>query len=212
MRYEYPISAVPHNTPRTPQGPLALPGAYTVRLTVDGKTLTAPLTIKMDPRVTTSRADLESLFKAESQLAAVLTDSGKAALEAHSAQEQIEKLSRNASADVKDSLENQEKEIAALLSGKEKSTSSEGEPGLDDVAQEAAGLYGQVGQVDAAPTAAQQNAGQHIASEAGEVVQKWNRIKDSSLPALNRKLGAAGLPPINLERQPENMPEGGDED
>src|SRR5579862_953202 len=25
-RYEYPISAVPHDTPRTPQGPMALPG------------------------------------------------------------------------------------------------------------------------------------------------------------------------------------------
>src|SRR3954467_11264849 len=47
-RYEYPISAVPHNTPRTPQGPLALPGTYTVRLTAGGKTMTAPLTVKMD--------------------------------------------------------------------------------------------------------------------------------------------------------------------
>ncbi len=56
-RYEYPISAVPHDTPRTPQGVLALPGTYTVRLTVGGKALTAPLTIKMDPRVTASSAD-----------------------------------------------------------------------------------------------------------------------------------------------------------
>ena len=50
-RYEYPISAVPHDTPRTPQGPLALPGTYRVRLTANGKALTAPLTIKIDPRV-----------------------------------------------------------------------------------------------------------------------------------------------------------------
>ena len=211
-RYEYPISAVPHDTPRTPQGPLALPGTYTVRLTANGKTLTAPLTIRMDPRVTASRADLESLFKLESQLAGVLTDSAKADLEAHSAQEQIEKLAKNAAADVKDSLDKQAKEIAALLAGKEKSANSEGEPGLDDVAGEAAGLYGQVGQADAAPTAAQQSAGQHVASEAREVAEKWERMKSSSLPALNRKLNAAGLPSINLERKPDNMPEGGDED
>ena len=39
-------------TPRVPQGPLVLPGnLYTVRLTADGKVLTAPLTVKMDPRV-----------------------------------------------------------------------------------------------------------------------------------------------------------------
>ncbi len=34
-RYEYPISAVPHRTPLTPQGPLVLPGIYKARLTVE---------------------------------------------------------------------------------------------------------------------------------------------------------------------------------
>jgi hypothetical protein len=36
-----------------------LPGKYTVRLTVDGHTLTQPLEVRMDPRVKTARADLE---------------------------------------------------------------------------------------------------------------------------------------------------------
>ncbi len=51
MRHEYPIAAVPHDTPRGPLGPTVLPGTYRVRLTVDGKPCTAPLTVKMDPRV-----------------------------------------------------------------------------------------------------------------------------------------------------------------
>ncbi len=71
--YEYPISAVPHETPREPQGPLALPGTYTVRLTANGKVLTAPLTVKMDPRVTASSADLQALFTLESELAGMVT-------------------------------------------------------------------------------------------------------------------------------------------
>jgi hypothetical protein len=211
-RYEYPISAVPHRTPRTPQGPLALPGTYTVRLTAKGKTLTAPLTVKMDPRVTATRAELESMFALESRLAGVLTDSAKADLEAHSAREQIEKLSKNAGADTKESLEKQDKALEALLSGKEKSAGGEEEPGLDDIAGEAGGLYGQAGQADAAPTTAQQKAGEHIAAESKEVLERWEKMKNSALPALNRKLTAAGLPAINLEQRPENMPEGGDED
>src|SRR5438445_560555 len=36
----YPIAAVPHDTPREPRGPWALPGAYTVRLTVEGASFT----------------------------------------------------------------------------------------------------------------------------------------------------------------------------
>jgi hypothetical protein len=32
IRYEYPISAVPHETPRVPQGPLAAPATYMIKL------------------------------------------------------------------------------------------------------------------------------------------------------------------------------------
>jgi photosystem II stability/assembly factor-like uncharacterized protein len=211
-RYEYPISAVPHDTPRTPQGTLALPGTYTVRLTANGKALTAPLTIKMDPRVTTSSNDLESLFKLESSLSESLSRSAKADLEAHSAREQIEKLSKTAPGGLKDALEKQDKELSDLLSGGEKSDHKEERPGLDEVAEQTLGLYGQVGQADAAPTAAQQKAGERAGAEVKEALERWERVKSSSLPALNRKLTDAQLPPIDLERKPETMPEGGDEE
>src|SRR5664279_96162 len=59
---EYPISAIPGDTPKEPLGPFVLPGAYTVRLTVDGAVLTRTLTVKMDPRVTLSGADLAAQF------------------------------------------------------------------------------------------------------------------------------------------------------
>ncbi|MCU1313206.1 MAG: hypothetical protein JWM54_963, partial [Acidobacteriaceae bacterium] len=87
--YEYPISAVPHRTPRTPEGPLVLPGTYTVRLTVEGKTESAPLLVKMDPRVEVSAADLEALHSAQVTMAASLDGLAKADLEAHSVLEQI---------------------------------------------------------------------------------------------------------------------------
>lgn len=40
-------------------GPQAVPGGYTVRLTVDGKTAEAPFVLRPDPRVTVSQAELE---------------------------------------------------------------------------------------------------------------------------------------------------------
>jgi hypothetical protein len=49
--YDLPISAIVHDTPFTPQGPLVMPGMYTVRLTVNGRTFNQPLSIRMDPRV-----------------------------------------------------------------------------------------------------------------------------------------------------------------
>ena len=81
--------AVPGRTYTSVNAPWVAPGTYSVRLTVDGHSMTQPITVKMDPRVTASRADLEAMFSLESRLAGALTDSAKADLEAHSAREQI---------------------------------------------------------------------------------------------------------------------------
>jgi hypothetical protein len=58
LRYDTPsafahafaFNGNPGSTPPQPEGPLALPGGYTVRLTVDGKTYTQRFTIRPDPR------------------------------------------------------------------------------------------------------------------------------------------------------------------
>ncbi len=65
----YPIAAVPGNTPAEPRGPWALPGTYTVRLTANGETATAPLTVRMDPRVAIPAGALEEQFTLSSRLA-----------------------------------------------------------------------------------------------------------------------------------------------
>ncbi len=59
LEHEYPIAAIYHDTPREPRGPLVLPGAYTVKLTLTGKTYQQPLTVVMDPRVHTTAEGLE---------------------------------------------------------------------------------------------------------------------------------------------------------
>lgn len=60
--YDLPISAIYKDTPWTPQGPAVLPGVYTVKLTVDGKSFTQKLNVRMDPRVTTAAAGLKQQF------------------------------------------------------------------------------------------------------------------------------------------------------
>ncbi|MGA8150071.1 MAG: hypothetical protein WB952_03920 [Terriglobales bacterium] len=44
------------------RGPLAVPGKYQVRLTVDGKSQTQPFELKLDPRVNVTSADLQKQF------------------------------------------------------------------------------------------------------------------------------------------------------
>jgi hypothetical protein len=125
--------------------------------------------------------------------------------------EQIEELSKGAHPGIKESLERLDKELNGLLTGAEKSANSDKTPGLDDIAAEAGSLYAQVGQADAAPTL-QEQATEHASGELSAALQNWARLKASAVPDLNHQLHAAHLPELNLERRPENMPEGGDED
>ena len=68
LRYDHPptfthnyaqvMGAVPHETPWSPEGPLAPPGVYTLKLTVDSKSYTQTVTVKNDPRSPATAADL----------------------------------------------------------------------------------------------------------------------------------------------------------
>jgi hypothetical protein len=64
----YPIAATPHDTASEPKGPWVVPGTYTARLTVGGKSYTQPLTIRMDPRVKSGTAALQQQFALSKRL------------------------------------------------------------------------------------------------------------------------------------------------
>jgi photosystem II stability/assembly factor-like uncharacterized protein len=56
----YPIAAIYGNTAPEFTSPWVMPGNYTAVLTVNGKSYTQTIKVKMDPRVTTSIADLQA--------------------------------------------------------------------------------------------------------------------------------------------------------
>src|SRR5262249_51837885 len=62
LEFAAPIAAVFQNTWKEPRGPWALPGAYTIKLTVAGRSVTQPLTLKMDPRIRTPATGLHKQF------------------------------------------------------------------------------------------------------------------------------------------------------
>ena len=49
-------------------GPVVVPGTYTIRMTVDGKTATQPIEIVRDPKIPTSNADLDLSVKLQLRL------------------------------------------------------------------------------------------------------------------------------------------------
>ena len=207
--HEYPISAVPNDTPRVPQGPLALPGNYTVKLTADGQSFTAPLEIKMDPRVSTSPEGLAQEFDFEVRLSKLMSSSTQATREARSMQDQLEKLTPQASGSVADAIKGFSKKLDVLMKG---SPNDQSKPTWPRVSGAVSGLYGAVGQADAAPTAAQAAAIAQVEEEFSAVSKDLENLKSSDLPALNRKLHDAGLPEIKFEAAPPQREEMGSDE
>ncbi len=55
---QYAIAAVYHNTASSPVGPFVHPGEYVIKLSVDGEVQEKKISVRLDPRVTISEADL----------------------------------------------------------------------------------------------------------------------------------------------------------
>jgi photosystem II stability/assembly factor-like uncharacterized protein len=64
----YSLIGVPLDSPPDATSPWVLPGRYSVRLTVDGRTTTQPLVVRMDPRVKTPREGLVRQFELSMKL------------------------------------------------------------------------------------------------------------------------------------------------
>ncbi len=169
-------------------GPLALPGIYSVRLTIPGvRTTTAaggtqrvifkpdvtePLTIRMDPRVKTPPGGAFARFFAmQTSLADRMTRSSEAVSHARSFHEQLEKLSDRANESTKAANEALDKKLSALLEAApepvpQKPPAPAGAPvppvpaesTLAQVAGNIAALYAEIDRADVAPTPAQDQA------------------------------------------------------
>jgi hypothetical protein len=191
----FPISAMPHSTPRGPQGPVALPGNYVVRLTVDGRRFEQPLVVQADPRVTATAPELARQFALASKLAALLTDSSKALLGAESQKKQLEEIKATGA------TEQAVKTFRTQLSDIQ----------LTEVQAQIGSLYAQVSNGSGAPTAAALRATQTAQEKLTGLLQRWKQL-ESGLPALNKTLHHAGLPVIRTDAAPPRDLNAADED
>lgn len=76
---DLPISAIPYDTPRVPEGPLVVPGRYLVRLDVDGRISEHTFAVEIDPRVAVSQRALQTQYRLARRLALLMDASYAAA-------------------------------------------------------------------------------------------------------------------------------------
>lgn len=197
----YPITAVPHATPREPLGPTALPGTYRVRLSVDGREVETQLNLRPDPRVTATAADLEQQFRLASKLASLLTGSAHTLLAARSESEQLHALVGDQSVDP--AITSFSARLSALLNA---STTS-----LTEVEDQIETLYKETVRGDGAPARALVTSTEAAQNKLTPLLAEWEQLQ-RQLPEVNRKLHAAHLGPLRPDLPPARDLNAADED
>jgi paraquat-inducible protein B len=194
---EYPMSAVNRDTPPSPTSPWVVPGEYTVALTVGGKSHTQPLTVKMDPRVKMSRAELEEQLTLSQQLADVRAGLEPIGRIFDSLVEQLTKFREQSLP------KNVEEKLNALNTKLKELGPPNARPGatpslhaLDSTKD----LFQEIQGVDAVPTDRVKAAVNDVRAQATELKKRWREIVAQEAPALDQELQAAGLPRLSLAK------------
>ena len=99
----------------TTNGPLALPGTYQARLTVDGQTFTQPIVVKKHPLSAVSDEDLRAQFELASRIRDKVNEANDAVAQIRRIKQQLaDRVQKSNSADVKAIAEQFTREMSAV--------------------------------------------------------------------------------------------------
>ncbi len=192
----YPMTAILNDTPSQPVGTTVLPGEYKVRLTANGKSFTQPLTIKMDPRVTTPIAGLAKMFE-------VSLSSYEGIAKIRNAQNEMNNLRGQFKLLPATEVAALDKKISALVgrsSGIDAFGGSSREPGFTGLSVNFLGLMNLVEGADVAPTTQAIAASNELQKSLNALLVRWEEIKTKDVKTLNDELRKAGKPVISITR------------
>ena len=202
LNKEFPISAIPHDTPLLPLGAWALPGTYTIKLTVDGKQFTQPLMVKIDPRIKTPLSDLQAQAALQNGAVAGMNLSYDALSQVQSVRAQLKESIAKAKGKLAESVEDLDKQCAALA-GATTSTffgtppSGKQPENFSTLNQHFGQLLGIADSGDAAPTTQASKVYNELSSDLNALLKRWNDLKQNSVPKLSSELQKAGLAAID---------------
>ncbi|MGB4860233.1 MAG: hypothetical protein WBP11_13030 [Dokdonella sp.] len=196
--YDYSIAAIhDEDALLKPLGPQVVPGVYDVSLSVGGKTLHAPLRVRMDPRVDAPAEAVEQATAFAREVGAALDRAYQGYGEVQSVREQLEKLAKTTGASDSNGMGPM---IDALLKSTAPLADGDGHDShaIPDVSEVLTSLASDVESTDRIPTAPQRAVYADYGPRLTKSLQLWNAIRDGDLAALNAKLTAAGQTAIHI--------------
>jgi hypothetical protein len=192
-----------------PNGPAAIPGEYTVKLTANGKSTSQPLTIKLDPRVKTPIEVLMRQFNLASKLTGRLGEVSAATQQGRGLLKELEARKKEAAGNAE--LLGVLQELQAHVESQMKND-REGEFGLfglalpsgeqETLSQVAGALMGLLFAVDSSdlgPTADASAASLKWDEAAQVALTRWSGLAKEDLERVNAQLEKAKLKQLRVE-------------
>ncbi len=185
-------------------GPEALPGTYQVRLTVLGKSYTASLEVKADPRSNVSEADMEKQFDLLMKIREKLNETDDTVIQIRDLRAQINGINtrlkddprEKAIADAGKALDKKMTEVEeALIQTKAKS----GQDVLNfpiRLNNQLAALGGVVASADSAPTQQSYEVFDMLSKAIDEQTAKWKQIVATDVSAYNNLVKQQDVPAL----------------
>ena len=213
LTHEYPISAIVHNTPRYPLGAWALPGTYSVQLTVNGKKLPlVMLLVKMDPRITASPEALRKQFEMETGAVEGMNESFESLALVQSVRAQLKELTAKAGNNpIALAIAALDKQVAEL-EGAAQSSFFGVAPGakqpenFSTLNQHFGSILAVADSADAAPTTQATAVFKELEDALNQLNARWTKIRQQDIPSLNSELKKAGLAPVDPNKAPASAP------
>ncbi len=197
------------------RGPVAVPGKYQARLTVEGKSETEPFEVKLDPRVHVSPADLEQQFNMLSLIQANLNSVYDTVNQIQDVRSQLLGLKRRLPESVSTkaiatSADDLDKKITAVRDQLVNLTISANEDSLaypPQIDAKWAYLAMDVGSADSAPTQAEEEQFNKLKRETQSVMSRWDHIQHEDLAAFQKLAAQSSLstvlvPPAGRSGEP----------
>ena len=196
------------------QGPKALPGTYTARLTVQGQTQETTLTVLPDPRSTAAPEDRQAQFDFLRDVQMKLTETHDAIRDIRSLRGQLRAIAaplkgQENAKDVVDAAGTIEKKMTQIEELLYQTKNKSGQDPLNFPIQlnnKLAALAGQAGTGDFRPTAQAVAFKQEVIERINQQLGQLKLIKEQDLPALNKLIRDKNVDAIALPKPSAPVP------
>jgi hypothetical protein len=189
----------------TTNGPLALPGTYQVRLTIDGKTLTRPITIRKNPLLTdVTLADLREQFDLAIQIRDKVSEANQAVINIRDLKKQAaDRLTKSQDPALKSAAESFTKNVSNVEEAIYQVRNQSGQDPLNfpiKVNNRLATLLRTVTTGDGKPIGAARPIFNDLSGELKVETDRLAKVLADDLTKLNAELKRLGLPEVTLAK------------